>query len=84
MVVDAGSCTWDGDNEQLLATGSVTNSGNQDAEPEVEVTWSDSSGELDSWSDTVPVGAGATEAWDMSTDWADPPAGLSCSVAIIG
>lgn len=81
---DPGACHWDADAEELADAGSLTNSTSNDPGPvEVEVTWVDSTGELDSWSDLVLVGPNATEHWDISTGALDPPQGLSCRVRLV-
>ena len=51
---------------------------------EVEVTFSDASGELTSTSDVESVGPGATVAWSVSDDWPEAPSGgLRCAAAPI-
>jgi hypothetical protein len=74
-----GSCRYDADAEDFEASGTVravTGSG----VVEVDVTWSDATGELDSASDIVEVAAGGTASWEASTALSDPPRDLTCRV----
>ena len=58
------------------------NPGSGDALIEIDVTWIDATGELDSASDTEQVGPGETLDWEASTIAFDPPEGaLSCQVS---
>ena len=80
---DPGACAWDENAEELTDSGTVANSGAAEATVEVEVTWSDATGELDSWSDIETVPAGASTTWSVSSAWVDAPQGLTCQTALI-
>ncbi|MGZ4714835.1 MAG: hypothetical protein ACXV9S_17855, partial [Acidimicrobiia bacterium] len=79
LATTSGSCRWDGDNFEVVASGTVRNSSDQDTQAEVEVTWADQSGELGTDSSLVDVSAHSTEPWDVSSPQPDAPQGsLSC------
>lgn len=84
VAIDAGSCRWDADAGELVATGSVTaGTGEDSGAADVTVAWSDASGDLDSWDELVPVDAGRTERFDISTPWDEAPQGaLDCQVTL--
>ena len=76
--MDAGSCRWDGDNWLLLSSGTIRSTSGVDLTADLTVSWVDATGDLDSWDELVDVPAGATVPYDVSTDWADAPQGLTC------
>ena len=81
---DGGACTFDTTAEQLVDTGTLQNSGNEEAVAEVQVTWSDDTGELDSWSDVQSVPPGGSTAWSVSTAWPEPVQGnLRCEITLL-
>lgn len=77
----SGACRFEGD--QLLDSGQVLNTTAEEVVAEVEVTWVDSTGELDSSSDLQVVAPGESTEWSVATPISDPPQGLSCRVALI-
>lgn len=77
----SGACRFEGD--QLLDSGQVLNTTAEEVVAEVEVTWVDSTGELDSSSDLQAVAPGESTEWSVATPISDPPQGLSCRVALI-
>ena len=80
---DAGACAWNVETEELTDSGTLVNSGTEEATVEVEVIWSDASGELDSWSTIETVPAGGNTTWSVSSAWVDAPQGLTCQTALI-
>ena len=81
---DGGACTFDTTAEQLVDTGMLQNSGTEEAVAEVQVTWFDDTGELDSWSDVQSVPPGGSAAWSVSTAWPPPVQGqLRCEITLI-
>lgn len=81
---DGGACRFDTASEQLLDTGMLQNSGTEEAVAEVQVTWSDDTGELDSWTDVQSVPPGGSTAWSVSTAWPPPVQGtLRCEITLI-
>ena len=81
---DPGACTYDAANELVLDAGTMRNPGTDPVVVEIEVTWSDVTGEIGSDTYLDSVAGGATATWDVSADAVDgPPPGLSCSVAQI-
>ena len=82
--IDPKSCRYDADQQKLLAFGTVQNSSNSEISAEIEVTWSDSTGEIDTWSDLETVGAGASVPWSISDEWFESPDGaLSCQATSV-
>ena len=80
--IDAGACQFDASLEELVDSGTVQNSGPEEVVVEVQVTWFDDTGELDSWSDVQEVPSGDTVAWSVATAWPDPIQGsLRCEIA---
>ncbi len=74
-------CRYDADAGELVGTGTVHNPGD-DALIEIDVTFSDATGELDSASDIQQVAPGETLDWEASTLAFDPPTGtLTCQVS---
>ena len=70
--------------EELVDAGTLRNSGAEETVVEVQVTWFDGSGELDSWSDLESVSPGGSTAWSVSTAWPDPVQGkLRCEITLI-
>lgn len=81
---DRGACTFDTTAEKLVDTGMLQNSGTEEAVAEVQVTWSDDTGELDSWTEVQSVPPGGSTAWSVSTAWPDQVQGnLRCEVTLI-
>jgi hypothetical protein len=81
---DPGACQWRPDTGELVDSGMFHNSGTEDVVAEVEVTWSDTTGELDSYSDLQTVPAGGSQPWSVSDNLVDtPPQGLTCQIALI-
>ncbi len=78
-----GACRYNSDTSEVEDSGTVSNPGTEEATVEVEVTWSDATGEFDSWSDVVTVPAGGSADWSVSTAWVDAPQGLTCQTALI-
>ena len=81
IVQSGGACRFDGDAGELVDSGTVHNPGSDDAIVEIDVSFVDATGELDSASDVEQVGPGETVEWEVSTIAFDPPEGsLSCDV----
>ena len=81
---DAGACTFDSSTEELVDSGTLENAGEAEATAEVQVTWSDDTGELDSWTDVQSVPPGGSTAWSVSTAWPEPVRGtLRCDITLI-
>lgn len=81
---DRGACTFDVTTEEFVDTGTLQNSSTEEAVAEVQVTWSDDTGELDSWTDVQSVPPGGSTAWSVSTAWPQPVQGtLRCDIALI-
>ncbi len=81
---DRGACTFDTTTEELVDTGMLQNTGTEEAVAEVQVTWSDDSGELDSWTDVQSIPPGGSTAWSVSTAWPQPVQGtLRCDITLI-
>ena len=81
---DRGACTFDTTAEKLVDTGMLQNSGTVEAVAEVQVTWFDDTGELDSWTDVQSVPPGGSIAWSVSTAWPDRVQGnLRCEVTLL-
>ncbi len=78
---DPGACRFEAD--ELLDSGHVLNTTAEEVTAEVEVTWVDSTGDLDSSSTLQTVAPGESTAWSVSTPISDPPQGLTCRVALI-
>jgi hypothetical protein len=75
-----GSCRFDPDAGELRASGTIRNTGG-DGIVEVDVSFNDATGSVDSASAVEPVGPGETVQWEASTIAIDPPSGtLSCRV----
>jgi hypothetical protein len=82
IVQGSGACRYDADAGELVDSGTVTNPSGDDALVEIDVTFTDATGELDSASDVEQVGPGETVEWEASTLAFDPPSGaLSCQVS---
>ena len=81
---DGGACAFDTSTEALVDTGVLRNAGTEEVVAEVEVTWFDDTGELDSWTDVESVPPGGSTAWSVSTAWPEPVQGrLRCEIALI-
>lgn len=81
---DGGACAFDASTEELVDTGMLRNSGPDEAVAEVQVTWSDDTGELDSWTDVQSIPSGGSTAWSVATAWPEPVRGrLRCEIALI-
>ncbi len=81
---DGGACAFDSATEELVDAGMLQNSGAEEAVAEVQVTWSDDTGELDSWTDVQSVPPGGSTAWSVSSAWPEPVQGrLRCEIALI-
>ena len=81
---DGGACTFDTTAEALVDSGMLQNSGTEEAVAEVQVTWSDDTGELDSWTDVQSIPPGGSTAWSVATAWPEPVQGrLRCEIALI-
>ena len=78
-----GICSWHSDTQELVDTGTVLNRGNSEAVVDFEVTWSDSSGELDTWDDLETVPAHGSIPWEGSSGWTDPVSGATCQIALV-
>jgi hypothetical protein len=80
-----GACRYDADAGELMNAGTLHNpSTTLEAAIEIEVTFVDATGELDTASDFQSVGPGQTVSWEASTLAFDPPSGtLSCQVSQI-
>ncbi len=78
-----GACSWHSDTQELVDTGTVVNRGNVAAEVDFEVTWSDSSGELDTWDDLETVPAHGSIPWEGSSGWTDPVQGATCQINLV-
>ena len=75
---------FDATTEELVDTGMLRNSGTEEAVAEVQVTWSDDTGELVSWTDVQSVPPGGSAAWAVSTAWPEPAQGtLRCDITLI-
>ena len=80
LALAPGSCRYDADAEDFEASGAVEAVSGSGV-VEVDVTWSDATGELDSASDIVEVAPGRNASWEASTTLSDAPQGnLSCRV----
>lgn len=80
---NSGACSWQSDTQELVDTGKVVNRGNVEAEVDFEVTWSDSSGELDTWDDLETVPAHGSIPWEGSSGWTDPVQGVTCQINLL-
>jgi|GEM_PF-5259493 hypothetical protein len=81
---DPGACQWLADTGEMVDSGTLHNSGTEAAVAEVEVTWSDSTGELDSYTDLETVPPRGSAPWSVSDNFVDtPPQGLTCQIALI-
>ena len=78
-----GACRFDPVAGVLEDSGTLHNPTGEEAVVEVQVTWSNPAGELDSWSDLVTVPAGGTADWSVSTARVEVPVGLTCQTALI-
>lgn len=83
LAVTPGSCRFDAANELILAAGTMRNPGTVEVSAEIELTWTDATGDLGSETYLDNVAPGATVPWEVSTDAVDPPQGLACRVAQI-
>jgi hypothetical protein len=78
IVLTPGSCRYDPDAQELQASGTIRGA-NGSGVVEVDVTWSDGTGELDSSSDIDEVEPGRSVPWEVSTGAFGPPQGaLTC------
>lgn len=81
---DPGACQWLADTGEMVDSGMVYNDGTEEAVAEVEVIWSDATGELDSYTDLETVPAGGSTPWSVSDTFVDTaPQGLTCQIALI-
>lgn len=81
---DRGACAFDSSTDELVDAGTLGNAGAEEATAEVQVTWSDDTGELDSWSDVQSVPPGGSTAWSVSTAWPEPVQGdLRCEIMLL-
>ena len=78
-----GACSWHSDTAELVDAGTIVNRGNVEAQVDFEVTWSDSSGELDTWEDLETVPAHGSIPWQGSSGWTDPVQGATCQIALL-
>lgn len=83
--IDPGSCRWNIDTLDLVATGRVRNDNPVDVVVEIDVSFRDAGGnELDVASDLAALEPGQELPWDVLGASVDPPAGaLACSVSLI-
>ena len=81
IVQTPGGCRYDADAERARRPGTVHNPSGSQAVIEIDVTFSDATGELDSASDIEPSAPGETVEWEATTPAFDPPQGtLTCQV----
>jgi hypothetical protein len=87
--LDAGSCSWDADTGDLLASGTVTNRSGELTAVEITVSWLGPDGdEIDSGSDVQTLAQGESAPWSASSTWYSPddpdapPPALHCELSL--
>ena len=78
-----GACSWRSDIADLVDTGTIANRASAEAQVDFEVTWTDSSGELDTWEDLETVPAHGSIPWEGSSGWTDPVQGATCQIDLL-
>ena len=82
---DPATCTWDrADGGTLRASGTLTNTANDEDAWLVSINWYDGRGLLDRESDFFEAGTGQSVAWSLTVSDADAPTGaLRCGVQLV-
>ncbi len=84
LTLQPGTCQLNEEEELYLSTGTIRNSAGVELVADLEVTWIDDTGDIDSTNEFVWVPANGTATWEFEADLFDLPVGqLRCSAVLL-